>query len=230
MLRTNTEIDAIQKHHIAPTSIKSPFDTNIFLKYLDENKDRVIHKNTGPKVLNLFRETPLVIKDLVKYLQSIFGGFYVLSTQIFDVNIPHIIHNDDDLEHKPFLAFCLPLKIVGNSDDIKLVTFDQYYYQGGAKFFKDDNEDRHMFFNEKIISYENVKFLSDIGIDRDFKENYLSHLKDIWLEGLSINTVLEWKIGNILCFNCNQLHCSSNFLSKGVENKIALSIFTAKEH
>jgi hypothetical protein len=229
VLRTNTDIEYIQKHHITPTSLKCPFDTNIFLQYLDENKERVIQKNTGPKVLNLFRETPLIVNDLVKYLQSIFGNFYVLSTQIFDVNTPHVIHNDDDLEHTPFLAFCLPLKIVGDSDDIKLVTFDQYYYQGGAKFFNNDVEERKMFFNEKITSYEHVKFLSNVGIDNNFKENYLSHLKDIWLEGLSINTVLKWKIGDILCFNCNQLHCSSNFLSKGVESKVALSIFTAKE-
>ena len=229
MLRTNTDIEYIQKHHITPTSIECPFDTDIYLRYLNENKERVIQKNTGPKVLNLWRETPLVLKDLLDYLQNIFGKFYVTSTLIFNVDTPHVIHNDDDLEHDPFLGFCLPLEKVGDSDDIKLVLFDQYYYHGGAKFFRNETEERKVFSHKNLSTYDDVSFLSDAGIDDTFKQNYLSHLKDSWLEGLSINTILEWKIGNILCFNCNQLHCSSNFLSKGVKSKVALSIFTAKE-
>jgi hypothetical protein len=229
VLRTNIDIQNIQKHHITPTSIECPFDTNIYLRYLNENKNRVIQKNTGPRVLNLWRETPLVIQELVKYLQGIFGNFYVTSTLIFDVNTPHVIHNDDDLEHDPFLAFCLPLKYVGDSDDIKLILFNQYYYQGGAKFFRYDNKERPVFSHKNLSIYDDVFFLSDAGINNEFKQEYLTHLQDSWLQGLTINTVLDWKVGDILCFNCNQLHCSSNFLSKGVDSKIALSIFTAKE-
>ena len=229
MLRTNIDIQNIQKHHITPTSIECPFDTNIYLRYLNENKNRVIQKNTGPRVLNLWRETPLVIQDLVNYLQGIFGKFYVTSTLIFNVNAPHVIHNDDDLEHNAFLAFCLPLKYVGDSDDIKLILFNQYYYQGGAKFFRYDNKERPVFSHKNLSIYDDVFFLSDAGINNEFKQEYLTHLQDSWLQGLTINTVLDWKVGDILCFNCNQLHCSSNFLSKGVDSKIALSIFTAKE-
>ena len=229
MLRTNTEIDVIQQYHITPVSIKSPIDNNIFLNYYNENQYRVTHKNTGPKTITLFRETPLILKDLIKYLKSIFGDFYVTSTQIFDVTMPHIIHNDDELDHIPFLAFCLPLRIFGTSDDIKLVTFDQYYYHGGAKFFNGDNTEREVFFNKTVTTYDDVSFLSYVGINDKFKQDYLSHLKDDWLHGLSINTVLDWKIGDVLCFNCNQLHCSSDFVAKGVTSKQALSIFTAKE-
>ena len=67
MLRTNTDIDKIRQYHITPVSIKSPIDTNIFLNYYNENEYRIIQKNTGPKVLNLFRETPLILKDLIKH-------------------------------------------------------------------------------------------------------------------------------------------------------------------
>ena len=110
-----------------------------------------------------------------------------------------------------------------------MVLFDQYYYQGGAKFFRNDNKERKVFSHKNLSTYDDVFFLSDAGINDKFKQEYLTHLQDSWLQGLTINTVLDWEIGDILCFNCNQLHCSSNFLYKGVNSKIALSIFTAKE-
>ena len=63
-------------------------------------------------------------------------------------------------------------------------------------------------------------------IKNTFKAEYLSHLKDKWTEGLSVNTTLDWAIGSVLCFDSLALHCSTDFTNKGIERKIGLSIFT----
>ena len=121
------------------------------------------------------------------------------------------------------------LKIFGSSNNVKLILFDQYFYHGPAKFFNGETKKREVFYNESITNYKNVSYTNNKGIDKNIRKEYLTHCDKKWLKGLSINTVLDWTIGNILCFDSLQLHCSSDFTTQGVFKKIGLSVFTVKE-
>ena len=156
--------------------------------------------------------------------------FKVRYAHFFDVTDPHIIHNDDEFEFPDcYKAFTLPLNVYGNSDDIKLVVFDQYYYGGPAKFFAGEKSISKVHYNAPVTSYENVQGCSYTVIEKNMKDEYLGHLRDNWLKGLSVKTMLDWTVGDILCFDSLSLHSSSNFKSKGIDRKIGLSIFTVLE-
>ena len=60
-------------------------------------------------------------------------------------------------------------------------------------------------------------------------KDMLSHLKEEWLEGLTVQKYFPWTIGSIICFDSLQIHSASNFLNCGIESKLGLSIFTVKE-
>ena len=82
---------------------------------------------------------------------------------------------------------------------------------------------------KKIIPLETIqgfdKSLVLENIEQNIKDEYLGHLSDSWLQGLTVNKMLDWTIGDILCFDSLSLHCSSNFKSKKIDRKIGLSIF-----
>ena len=55
---------------------------------------------------------------------------------------------------------------------------------------------------------------------------FLTHLPYNNLHGLSVECVYEWNIGDIIIFDCTQLHSSNDFTSKGSSSpKFALSYF-----
>ena len=83
-------------------------------------------------------------------------------------------------------------------------------------------------YNKFLTDYKDIEGQSIAGLN-DIELSYLTHLQSNWLNGLSINKILDWQIGDALCFDSLALHCSSDFKSKGIERKIGLSIFTTKD-
>ena len=230
MKRTQEEINIIKQYESPPFVIENVVDVKAFLQYYAENKNKVIKKNTGPQVLTVPPEDNSLFHSLQNILKEYIGEFKVRNAHFFETEVPHVIHNDDIFEDsKPYKAFTIPLKIFGRASDIKLILFDQYFYHGPAKFFNGETSEREVFYNESITNYGNLSYTNNKGIDKEFQGKYLTHCKDKWLEGLSINTVLDWTVGNILCFDSLQLHCSSDFTTQGVSKKIGLSVFTVKE-
>jgi hypothetical protein len=230
MFRSKDEINKIKQHESPPFVIENVVDVKAFLQYYAENKNKVIKKNTGPQVLTIPPKDNFLFYNLEIILKKYVGEFKVRNAHFFETEVPHVIHNDDIFEDsKPYKAFTIPLKIFGSLDDIKLILFDQYFYHGPAKFFNGETSEREVFYNKSVTNYENLSYTNNKGIDKEFQEKYLTHCKTKWLEGLSINTVLDWTVGNILCFDSLQLHCSSDFTKQGVSKKIGLSVFTVKE-
>lgn len=225
-MRTQDQINYLTKLHSQPYAIKNIVDTESLINYYFANEEKVITKNTGPRVLKIENDHVL-LQPILEHMQKNLKPFTVRYAHFFDVTDPHIIHNDDEFEFpNSYKAFTIPLNIYGESDDIKLIVFDQYYYGGPAKFFNGEPDIENVYYNKPLTEYTNVVGTNNKGIEESFKKDYLGHLKDSWIEGLSIRDTLDWCIGDILCFDSLSLHCSSNFKSKNVERKIGLSIFT----
>jgi len=225
-MRSQDKIDKLQKTHSRPFSVQGIIEVDPLLDYYFSNQQDVIKKNTGPSVLNM-DTNHVLLKPIINEMQKNLKPFEVRTAHFFDVTFPHIIHNDDQFHYpESYKAFTLPLKIYGDSTDIKLVIFDQYYYGGPAKFFNGEQKTEAVYYNAPLTEYSQVHHCNTNGIDDNFKKGYLSHLKDKWTEGLSVNTTLNWTIGNLLCFDSLALHCSTDFRNKNIERKIGLSIFT----
>lgn len=229
LMRTQQQIDNIKKGQSDPYAIRDIVDVNSLYKYYVLNEDKAIQKNTGPKVLEVNASEQL-FEPLIASLKQKVGEFDIRYMHYFDVTDPHIIHNDDEFDYPNcYKAFTIPLRIFGNSDDVKLIIFDQYYYGGPAKFVNgSDMTDYPVYYNKFLTNYKDVEEQSTAGLN-DIELSYLTHLESNWLQGLSINKMLDWRIGDALCFDSLALHCSSDFRNKGIERKVGLSIFTTRD-
>jgi hypothetical protein len=228
-MRTKEQIAKLRETHSRPVQVWNLIndDKIKFLLSYYYNSDEVIEKNTGPKTLNV-KHGQGVIDDIVESLKPVIGDFKVRSAQIFDVSKPHVLHNDDDVDYPDtYKAITIPLYIQGEGIP-KLVFFDQYYYHGPVKLFNGRKEDPKVYYNKPLTNYTNVDNLSENDISQNLKSELLSHLKDEWLKGLSIQSYFPWTIGSGIIFDSLQIHCASNFLDQGVTKKIGLSIFTKK--
>lgn len=229
-MRTKEQIQKIKSKESGPISfdnLLSDNDVNSLLEYYFSYETEVVKKNTGPSVLKIKPEEP-ILAHILKKIESVVGPFEVRYAHFFDVTGPHIIHNDDTFEYPNcFKAFTIPLKIYGDSNDINLAVFDQHYYGGPAKFVNGEDASKwNVHYNTFLTDYTDVEGINDKGIDPKIYEKYLTHLQPSWLEGLSLKKLLPWAIGNVLCFDSLALHSSTDFNAVGVERKIGLSIFT----
>lgn len=231
-MRTQQQIDKVKEGQGDPflmETVVSKQEINSILDFYF-NSNNVIKKNTGPKVLQL-KENNQILAPIIQRIKIEVGDFDIRYAHVFDVTAPHMIHNDDINEYPDsYKAFTIPLKIYGDTDDISLVVFDQYYYGGAVKFVNgEDTTGWQTYYNQYLTDYSNVEGINNRSVDINFRKKYLTHLKDSWIEGLSIRKKLSWKVGGILCFDSLALHCSTDFRNVGVSRKIGLSIFTLKK-
>lgn len=193
------------------------------------NSDNKVYKPTGPIALDVTQEqlTEEPFLPIVNRLQDLLGDFKVFSALFFQTNRPHIIHNDDSYTYpRCSKGINIPLQYIGETVSIPcLCFFDQYYLEGPAKFFNRDY-DIVGHYNSHVYEYSQIRNLSSTQFSEHFRQEFLSHIKPQWLEGLSINRVLPQKIGDIAIFDTVRLHCASNFRQQGIQQKLALSIFT----
>lgn len=189
-------------------------------------------KNTGPVTVNItpemVYETPSIQKVLFAVEQYI-GKFEISAGLFFRVNYPHIVHNDDTwIFPETYKAITIPLKLYGEGRGFPgLCIFDQYYLNGPAKFFNGELT-MELNYNKGVYEYSDVYNKSDIPIPDSTYLNYLTHIKRKWLDGLSVNQVLEWKPGNAMIFDSTKLHCATDFRRLGYTGKLGLSIFTKR--
>ena len=229
-MRTQEQITAIKNTQSDP---KQHWDIlnygniiDLLIHYNDSSK-KVEQKSTGPKVLYV-KEGEGVIDDILDKLRQTYGDFKVRSAHYFDVEKPHIIHNDDDFDYPQcYKAFVIPLLVEGATcDKAKFFVFDQSYYGGPAKFVNgEDVTGKPVHYNTFLTDYNDVEDKAICGLD-DFELQYLTHLKPKWLQGLSVKRYFDWRIGSIISFDSLNLHCSSDFNKAGITRKIGLSIFT----
>lgn len=199
-----------------------------YLIELFNNTDNKIYKNTGPITSNSIMKDS-ILESIADRLRPLIGDFKIQSSAFFNVKTPHIIHNDDfktfPLTYK---AITLPLKLeyAKETNELpNLCIFDQYYLEGPSKFFNGDNE-IPTYYNEQIYEYSQVQNKSLTGISRSDIQKYLTHIKPMWLKGLSLNSIHTWKPGSAIIFDALKLHCASDFRKLGIASKLGISIFT----
>lgn len=186
-------------------------------------------KFTGPIILNFNFVKDKLIDVILAKIANIIGQFTVTSAFFFYTEKPHIIHNDDtfELPDNVYKGITLPLKLYDNFVGVypKLCFFDQFYFHGPAKFFK-GSKDIYSPYNTPIYQYNDIDGITS-SLCND-KDNLLTHLSPEWLEGLSLNSIIDWKPGNAIIFDSTRLHCASDFKKLGYKAKLGISIFTKK--
>lgn len=228
-MRTQDQIERLQRTHSEPIQFQKIVSNEQIeeLKNYYYNSKEVIQKNTGPRVLYI--DDHPFIETITQYLQQYYLPFKVRSAHIFEVNKPHVVHIDDDFKYPDiYKGFVIPLETIGAPcDRAKFVVFDQYYYDGPAKFFNGEEKDfTETYYNESITDYTNVHGTVNKEFPKHLKVTLLNHLKSEWLQGLSINAYFPWTIGSVISFDSSALHSASDFNRAGITKKLGLSIFT----
>ena len=124
--------------------------------------------------------------------------------------------NLDNVTYKQLLT---PLSDIGET-----VIFKNRWYERSATFTIDHEElkfvpkmGQNMKSNKHIINGK--KF------DTEIHKKYLSHIDINNLEGMEINMIYDWKIGETLIFDRSNLHSAASKIDK---KKLGLSTFTKK--
>lgn len=211
-------------------SFVSADERTALINFFNNSPDR-LQKNTGPLTLDVTREQlelP-VFANLISRLKEKLGNFDTFTVLFFYVKQPHIVHNDDSFEFPVcYKGINIPLELEYISEPCglpHLCFFDQYYLDGPAKFFNGSREIA-TYYNKCVYSYEDVHGCTTTQIDQQVKETYFSHLRNSWLTGLSVNSIINWVPGDAIVFDTVRLHCASNFIKQGIKSKLGLSIFT----
>lgn len=232
-IRTHLHRKEIAKNLIDPFSIEGFLTPEEVSGLIDLSKIvATIEKNTGPitsvELKDKFNRNPLLIHIFDK-IQQVIGPCKIYSAFFFYVERPHVIHNDDNLNYPiVYRGITIPLEIKYVAEDTgypSLCFFDQYYVEGGAKFFN-ESEGIPTYYNKQVYEYSHVMNKNNKGIDNETIEKYLTHLKPRWLKRLSFHSALPWKPTDALFFDSVRLHCASDFVNQGIKSKLGMSIFT----
>lgn len=230
-MRTSEQISKIKETITGPFSVENflSADEVAYLVELFNKSQEKTHKNTGPITVDLkpyFNDS--VVEKIITKLKEHILDFEITAAFFFQTDYPHIIHNDDtfELPDTVYKGITLPLHISGEYSMFpSLCFFDQFYFHGPAKFFKDD-ADVPTYYNKQVYDYSDVDNLSNLTFND--QDKLLTHLKSRWLDGLSLHSTLDWIPGNALIFDSTRLHCASDFRKLGITSKLGISIFTKK--
>jgi hypothetical protein len=227
-MRSKEDIARIKSRITNPYSI-SDFITPEQVAYLVDlfdGQSTKLHKNTGPVTLELDFTDP-VIASIVGKIKELIGPCEITAGFFFSTDYPHIIHNDDTFELPDvYKGITIPLKIYGSDSIPDLCFFDQFYFQGPAKFFNGD-KDVPTYYNRQVYDYLEVDgAINKILVDETTRRKYFTHLKYSWLQGLTLWGTLKWRPTSALIFDSVRLHCASDFRQQGITQKLGISIFT----
>lgn len=233
-MRTAEQILKIKKSFDFPKKIdnfltEKELNELIFLYKNCDQTTPVVYKNTGPITVDIKDHLDLpVFQKILKSLEKEIGKFKITAGFFFWTNYPHIIHNDDtyELPDTVYKGITIPLYMENFLGQFpKLCFFNQHYFHGPAKFFN-GSDNIPTFYNKQIYDYSLVDNKTDENFIDD--NNLFTHLNPKWLEGLSLQTTLDWKPGSALIFDSVQLHCASDFRQLKIKSKLGISIFTKR--
>ena len=133
---------------------------------------------------------------------------------------PLKLHVDSGFEEKDiiFKQAVTPLSPIGET-----VIFKNKWYGKSASFTIDEDE---LKFKPKPGQNERSReHLGTGAFDREIYQKYLTHLDINNLNGLKVELVYQWKVGETLIMDRTHIHCSS---TKIVNKKLGLTTFTKK--
>ena len=189
-----------------------------------------IVKNTGPVVMNYspdrqgWEDWFRPVQELV---DSLFEDTFVWGSNIFRVEKPHVIHNDDYMEkiYDVYKTIVLPLEI---KKPTNFIVFDQVYLDGPVKLRRGYDKQPETYYNKNLEDYSDIINYTDKPFDLNTWNKYMSHVPYEALHGLTVEKIVEWKPGDAITFDMGKIHCAANFIAQGITHKIGYSIFTAK--
>lgn len=145
-------------------------------------------------------------------IQLLFGSYLFETT-------PWVLHSDyyHPSAGKPYMAFLIPISVNEDMEQVEktntIIFNEQDVYVSNA--------DGQKGWSSKEWEKNRVpKKNNAIG------EPLLSHLSNVDLECLTIKTIANWHLGNVIYWDEKYLHCSDNFSINGVISKQALVIHT----
>lgn len=169
-----------------------------------------------------------LLEKLDPYIGKCFrhGGNY------FETPNPFHPHTDTTKQSEfpnsqPYKNVVIPLT---ESPNIYTVVFEQrwtgpasHFWQGSLFGYLPDP-----LYNERKTDLIGVENVCDEPFPVEDYMKYLTHLPYESLQGFSILGAYPWKIGQALIFDCQNIHCGSNFRHHGINNKLGLSLFTSR--
>ena len=203
-----------------------------FIDYLlnQFNNSTVIENNTGPVVMNYSPDREGIeewFTPVQKFVDNLIGESLVWGSNIFRVERPHIIHNDDYEEkiYDIFKTVVIPLEI---SKPTNFVVFDQYYLDGPVKCFRGYENVPETYYNKSLTDYSDIVNFTDEPFNEAIYKEYLTHVPYEALHGLTVEAIVRWQPGDAITFDMGKLHSAVNFKEHGIDYKIGYSIFTGK--
>ena len=123
---------------------------------------------------------------------------------------------DEDIIFKQIVT---PLSPIGET-----VIFKNRWYGQSTSFTIDKDELK--FTPESGQNYRSCEHLGKGGFDKEIHKKYLTHIDINNLNGLKVELVYNWKVGETLIMDRSHIHCSSS----RIENKkLGLTTFTKKK-
>jgi hypothetical protein len=141
------------------------------------------------------------------------GGNYFSTQNPFHVHTDTGKANEQEDDEAPYKAIVTPLVQSTHKKVFSTIIFDQQQFGEASHFWRGSvfNYMGSPIYNHIITDYSHLEGFTNKPFDLSDYSKYLSHLPYENLFGLSIKTVLEWEIGDLVLFNCSSLHASNNF-------------------
>ena len=110
------------------------------------------------------------------------------------------------------------------TDEGETVIFKNRFYGCSTTFSIDPKELSAKGYNKR--SSEHLSIYGEKPFDKDIHKKFLNHEDINNLQGLSVEMIYKWKLGDLLVFDRTNLHCSSSNLNK---KKIGFTTSTIKK-
>ena len=230
-MRTDAQKKVITDRYESATVHKNIVNQG-FIDYLLNQFHNAEHieKNTGPVVMNYSPDRNGLqewFTPVQRFVDNLIGESLIWGSNIFRVEKPHIIHNDDYHEkvYDIFKTVVIPLEI---SKPTNFVVFDQYYLDGPVKCFRGYENVPETYYNKILTDYSDIVGYTDKPFNKQIYNEYLTHIPYDALHGLTVESIVRWQPGDAITFDMGKLHSAVDFISQGIDYKIGYSIFTAK--
>jgi hypothetical protein len=230
-VRTNAQKKVITDRYESATVHKDIVNQG-FIDYLlnQFHNSKHIEKNTGPVVMNYSPDREGLqewFAPVQRFVDNLIGESLVWGSNIYKVDYPHIVHNDDYHEkiYDIYKTVVLPLEV---SKPTNFVVFDQYYLDGPVKCFRGWKDVPETYYNKSLTDYSDIVNITDEPFNKQIYNEYLTHVPYESLHGLTVESIVRWQPGDAITFDMGKLHSAVDFKAQDIDYKIGYSIFTAK--